>query len=127
MKPLEQVSIAIVHEWLGPPGGSEQVVANMLEAFPQADLYTLVHDPDREWQRGTPFEQMPIRTSFIQSLPKSKERYRLYLPLMPLAVEQFDLRPYDLVISSSHAVAKGVLTRADQLHISYTHTPVRYA
>src|SRR5918992_1113335 len=125
MKPLEQVRIAIVHEWLGPWGGSEQVVACMLDVFPQADVYALVHDPDR--LRGTPLEQTPVRTSFIQSLPKAKERYRLYLPLMPLAVEQFDLRPYDLVISSSHAVAKGVLTRADQPHISYIHTPLRYA
>jgi glycosyltransferase involved in cell wall biosynthesis len=125
MKPLEQVRIAIVHEWLGPWGGSEQVVACMLEVFPQADVYALVHDPDR--LRGTPLEQTPVRTSFIQSLPQAKERYQLYLPLMPLAVEQFDLRPYDLVISSSHAVAKGVLTRADQPHISYIHTPMRYA
>jgi glycosyltransferase involved in cell wall biosynthesis len=125
MKPLEEARVAIVHEWLGPYGGSEQVVVGMLQVFPQADLYALVHDPKR--LRGTPLERTPVRTSFIQSLPKARERYQAYLPLMPLAVEQFDLRPYDLVISSSHAVAKGVLTRADQLHISYTHTPIRYA
>src|SRR5215217_714603 len=105
--------------------GSEQVVAAVLEAFPCADSYALVHDP--EGLRGTPLEGVPVRTSFIQRLPKAKEKYQTYLPLMPLAVEQFDLRSYDLVISSNHAVAKGVLTRADQLHISYIHTPIRYA
>jgi len=74
-----------------------------------------------------PLEGATVSTSFIQSLPWSKKKYRSYLPLMPIAVEQLDLRDYDLVLSSSHAVAKGVLTRADQLHLSYTHTPVRYA
>src|SRR5215208_5031332 len=97
----------------------------MRKAFPGADLFALVHD--LESLAGTPLEGVPVRTSFIQSLPWSKEGYRSYLPLMPLAVEQFDLRPYDLVLSSSHTVAKGVLTRADQLHVSYTHTPIRYA
>src|ERR687889_2837562 len=97
----------------------------MVEVFPHADLFATIHDPDE--MRGTPLEGIPVRTSFIQSLPGATKRYRSYLPLMPLAVEQFDLRPYDLVLSSSHAVAKGVLTRADQLHLSYTHTPARYA
>src|SRR5215208_3151309 len=97
----------------------------MRKAFPGADLFALVHDS--ESLAGTPLEGVPVRTSFIQSLPRAKEKYRLYLPLMPLAVEQFDLRPYDLVLSSSHAVAKGVLTGADQLHVSYVYTPVRYA
>jgi glycosyltransferase involved in cell wall biosynthesis len=105
--------------------GSEQVVAAMLEVFPGADLFALVHDP--EALRGTPLEGVPVRTSFIQSLPKAREKYRTYLPLMPLAVEQFDLRSYDVVLSSNHAVAKGALTRADQLHVSYIHTPIRYA
>ncbi len=125
MKRLSEARVAVVHEWLGPYGGSEQVVAAMLEAFPRADLYALVHDPER--LRGTPLENVPVETSFVQSLPGSTQRYRLYLPLMPLAVEQFDLRGYDLVLSSSHAVAKGALTRTDQLHVSYTHTPMRYA
>src|ERR687889_2080476 len=97
----------------------------MVEVFPHADLFATIHDPDE--MRGTPLEGIPVRTSFIQSLPGATKRYRSYLPLMPLAVEQFDLRPYDLVLSSSHTVAKGVLTAADQLHVSYTHTPVRYA
>jgi glycosyltransferase involved in cell wall biosynthesis len=123
--PLSEARVAVVHEWLGPYAGSEQVVAAMLETFPRADLFATIHDPDE--MHGTPLEGMPVRTSFIQSLPGAKKRYRSYLPLMPLAVEQFDLRPYDLVLSSSHAVAKGVLTRADQLHVSYVHTPARYA
>ena len=109
MKSLAEARVAIVHEWLGPYAGSEQVVAAMLEAFPQADLFATTCDPDE--MRGTPLEGIPVRTSFIQSLPGATKRYRSYLPLMPLAVEQFDLRPYDLILSSSHAVAKGVLTR----------------
>lgn len=125
MKSLAEARVAIVHEWLVRYAGSEQVVAAMLKTFPQADLYTLVHDP--EGMRTTPLERVPVQTSFIQSLPRAGEKYQTYLPLMPLAVEQLDLRSYDLVISSSHAVAKGVLTRADQLHVSYTYTPVRYA
>src|ERR687893_132848 len=122
---LADARVAIVHEWLVRYAGSEQVVAAMLKAFPQADLYALVHR--REGLPGTPLERAPVRTSFVQSLPRAKEKYRLSLPLMPLAVEQFDLRPYDIVLSSNHAVAKGVLTRADQMHVSYSHTPMRYA
>ena len=125
MKLLTETRVAIVHEWPVVYAGSEQVVAAMLEVFPGADLFALVHDP--EALRGTPLEGVPVRTSFIQSLPKAREKYRTYLPLMPLAVEQFDLRSYDVVLSSNHAVAKGALTRADQLHVSYIHTPIRYA
>lgn len=125
MRSLLEAQVAIVHEWPVMYAGSEQVVAAMLEVFPRADLYALVHNP--EPLRGTPLEGVPVRTSFIQLLPKAREKYRAYLPLMPLAVEQFDLRSYDIVISSNHAVAKGALTRADQLHVSYTHTPIRYA
>jgi glycosyltransferase involved in cell wall biosynthesis len=125
VKSFSEVRIAIVHEWPVVYAGSERVVAAMLEVFPQADLYALVHDP--EALRGTPLDGVPVRTSFIQALPKSKEKYRSYLPLMPLAVEQFDLRHYDIVVSSNHAVAKGALTDSDQLHVSYVHTPVRYA
>lgn len=117
--------MAIVHEWPVRYAGSEKVVAECLRLFPEAELFALVYDP--EALQGTPLEGVPVKTSFIQSLPKSKEKYQSYLPLMPLAVEQFDLRGYDIILSSNHAVAKGVLTRADQLHISYTHTPIRYA
>jgi glycosyltransferase involved in cell wall biosynthesis len=125
MKTLLEARVAIVFEWFQRYGGVERVVTELQKMFPNADFFALVHDPQEV--KGTSFEGIAVRTSFIQSLPKTKEKYRGYLPLMPLAVEQFDLRDYDLVISSSHAVAKGVLTRADQLHISYTHTPVRYA
>src|SRR5215203_54492 len=125
MKLLSEAQVAIVFEWINRSGGSEQVVAEIRKVFPNADLFALIHDA--ESLKGTPFEEVPVRTSFIQSLPKAKEKYQSYLPLMPLAVEQFDLRHYNLVISSNHAVGKGVLTRIDQLHVSYIHTPIRYA
>jgi glycosyltransferase involved in cell wall biosynthesis len=125
LKNLADAKVAIVFEWFQRFGGVERVIAEMREAFPGSDLFALVHDPDS--LADTPLEGETVHTSFIQRLPFSKEKYRSYLPLLPLAVEQLDLRPYDLVLSSSHTVAKGVLTRADQLHVSYTHTPVRYA
>lgn len=125
MKLLSDARVAIVFEWFQRFGGVERVVAEMRKIFPNADLFALVHDP--ESLNGTPLEGVSVRTSFIQRLPWARENYRSYLPLMPLAVEQFDLRPYDLVLSSSHTVSKGVLTHADQLHVSYVYTPARYA
>lgn len=116
---------AIVHEWLVSYAGSERVVEQILSLFPEADLFSLVEfltPVQRDF-----IHQKPVTTSFIQRLPFAKKQFRQYLPLMPLAIERFDLSDYDLVISSNHAVAKGVLTRADQLHISYIHTPIRYA
>jgi glycosyltransferase involved in cell wall biosynthesis len=116
---------AIVHEWLVTYAGSEKVVEQMLSLFPKADLFSLVdflRDDLRDF-----IQHKPVQTSFIQRLPFARRKFRQYLPLMPLAIEQFDLSDYDLVLSSNHAVAKGVLTRADQLHISYVHTPIRYA
>ena len=116
--------IAIVHEWFASHAGSEKVVEQILRLYPNADLYSLVDflsPAQREFIAGK-----PVKTSFIQSLPLARKHFRSYLPLMPLAVEQFDLSHYDLIISSHHAVAKGVLTRPDQLHISYVHTPLRY-
>ena len=119
------MKIAIIHEWFVNYMGSERVVEQMLQCFPQADLFSLVDflPPD---QRGFIMNK-PVKTSFIQNLPWAKTQYRNYLPLMPLAVEQFDLSGYDLILSSSHAVAKGVLVGPDQLHISYIHSPIRYA
>lgn len=117
--------IAIVHDWLVTYAGAERVLEQILACYPHADLFSLV-DFLPPGQRGF-IHNKPVRTSFIQRLPKARKKYRSYLPFMPLAIEQFDLSGYDLVISSSHAVAKGVLTGPDQLHISYVHSPIRYA
>jgi glycosyltransferase involved in cell wall biosynthesis len=117
--------VALVHDWFTVYAGSERVVEQILRVLPQADVYALV-DFLKEEERGF-LQGKRAQVSFIQRLPKAQQRYRTYLPLMPLAIEQFDLRGYDLVISSSHAVAKGVITGPDQLHICYCHSPIRYA
>lgn len=116
---------AVVHEWLVTYAGSERVCEQMLLLYPQADLFSLVNFLPEDLRFF--IQHRAVHTSFLQNLPLAHKHFRSYLPLMPLAIEQFDLTPYDLVLSSHHAVAKGVLTRADQLHISYVHTPVRYA
>ncbi len=117
------VRIAIVHDWLVTYAGAERVLEQIIACFPDADLFSLVDFlDDRTFIRGK-----PVTTSFIQKLPLARTKYRSYLPLMPLAIEQLDLSAYDVVISSSHAVAKGVLTGPDQVHISYVHSPIRYA
>ncbi|MGN4076073.1 glycosyltransferase family 4 protein, partial [Burkholderia gladioli] len=105
--------VAVVHEWLTTYAGSEKVLEQILAIWPEADLYAVVDFLSDEDRRNLGGRQ--ARTSFIQRLPGARSRYRAYLPLMPLAVEQFDMSGYDLVISSSHAVAKGVLTGPDQL------------
>lgn len=118
--------IALVHEWFDHFYGSERVAAEILACFPSADVFTLVDIMRGEERRF--LDGKTVNTSFIQRLPFGKSpRFRHYLPLFPLAIEQFDLSAYDLVLSSSHAVAKGVLTGADQLHVAYVHTPMRYA
>jgi len=116
---------AIVCDWLVAVGGAEKVLGELLHCYPDADLFAVVDfvAPD---QRNF-LLQKSIRTTFIQSLPFAKTRYRSYLPLMPLAIEQLDVSHYDLILSSSHAVAKGVLTGPNQTHISYVHSPMRYA
>lgn len=119
------MKIAIIHDWLVTLGGAEKVLAEIISLYPDADLYSVVDfldDSQRELLGGR-----CATTSFIQSLPGAKRYYRNYLALMPLAVEQFDLGAYDLVISSSHAVAKGVITGPKQVHICYCHSPIRYA
>ncbi len=116
--------VALVHEWLDTYYGSERVVAEILACFPDADLFTLV-DFMPAGQRGF-LEGRPVKTSFLQRMPFARRRFRAYLPLMPLAIEQFDLQDYDLVLSSSHAFAKGVLTGPNQLHVAYVHAPMRY-
>ncbi len=120
----KSVNVALIHEWLTTLGGSERVVLALHDLYPQAPLFTSIHKG-----RNLPpaFEEIDVRTSFLQGLPFSGRYYQKLLPLMPLAFEQFDLRGYDVVISSSHACAKGVLTSPETLHISYVHTPMRYA
>ena len=116
---------AIVHDWLVTYAGAERALEQILALYPDADLYSLIDFiPD---DQRTFLLNKKATTSFIQSLPFAGRKYRNYLPLMPLAIEQFDLSGYDLVISSSHAVAKGVLTHANQKHVCYCYTPIRYA
>ncbi|MDA0265659.1 MAG: glycosyltransferase family 4 protein [Cyanobacteria bacterium] len=117
--------IAIAHEWFASYAGSERVVEQMLAVYPQADLFSLVDFLDPNQRRF--IQNKPVQTSFIQNLPFARRAFRQYLPLMPLAVEQFDLSAYDLVISSSHAVTKGVITGPDQLHLCMCYSPIRYA
>ena len=117
--------IAIVHDWLIEFGGAEVVLRQLLDLFPQADLFTVVSFPDPTLK--SILADRPIKPTFIQRLPFARLHHRLYLPLMPIAIEKVDLSSYDIVLSSSYAVAKGVITGPDQLHISYVHSPIRYA
>jgi glycosyltransferase involved in cell wall biosynthesis len=118
--------VAVVHEWFTAIAGSEKVVEQILQIFPQADVFAVYADP--RVVEATPFlKGRRLQTTFVQNLPGARKHYRSYMPLMPLAIEQLDLSAYDLIISSAHAVSKGVLTGPDQLHISYIHSPIRYA
>lgn len=119
------MKIAIVHEWLITYGGAEVFVHDLLSIFPEADIFAVI-DFLNEKDRFL-INNKKVRTTFIQKLPKAKTKYKSYLPLMPMAIEQLDLSKYDLIISSSHCVAKGVITGPDQVHISYVHSPIRYA
>ena len=119
------MKVAIVHDWLVVYAGAERVLEQMLRVLPEADLFSLIDflpDSERGFIGGR-----KANTSFLQRLPGARTGYRRYLPLMPLAIEQFDLSAYDVVISSSYAVAKGVLTGPDQLHLCMCYSPMRYA
>src|SRR3954470_9057982 len=117
--------VAVVHDWLYTLGGAEQVLREILQCYPEADVFTLFDVLTPEDRAKIGFKK--ARTSFLQKMPFIRKRHRSYLPLMPIAIEQFDLSGYDLVISSSYAVAKGVITGPNQLHVSYVHSPMRYA
>lgn len=119
------MKIAVVHDWLVSHGGAENALSQILQVFPEAELFCLL-DFTPEKERGFLLNKKST-TTFLQKLPFAEEKYRNYLPLMPLAVGMLDLSKYDLVITSSHAAAKGVPTRKDQLHICYCYTPFRYA
>ncbi|EPL0044814.1 glycosyltransferase family 4 protein [Klebsiella pneumoniae] len=120
-----KLNIGIVADWLVTFAGAERVIAEFLELYPEADLYAVIeflHEENKKF-----IHNKKVNTTFIQSLPWAKKKYQNYLPLMPLAVEQLDVSGHDIILSSSHAVAKGILTGPDQLHISYVHSPIRYA
>ncbi|MBN1600021.1 MAG: glycosyltransferase [Chitinispirillaceae bacterium] len=117
------VNTAIIHEWLVTLAGAESVLRSIYDLFP-GTIYTLFYDKDE--MNDTPWEKQKIVTSFLQKIPFGKKNHRAFLPLYPLAIEQFDLREHKIIISSSYAVAKGVLNASDQLHICYCHSPMRY-
>lgn len=129
-EPVTQVGssklrVAIVHDFLYTYAGAERVLEQILAVYPNADLFSLFDFLPAD-NRGF-INNKPVKTTFIQKMPFARRKHRLYLPLMPLAIEQLDVSNYDLVISSSYLAAKGVITRPNQLHVCYCHTPVRFA
>jgi glycosyltransferase involved in cell wall biosynthesis len=118
------VKVAIAHEWIVTLGGSERVVLEFHQLYPDAPIFTSVYDPERA---PAAFRGLDIRPSFLQRIPGATRRYPQLLPLMPLAFSRFDTRGYDLVLLSSHAASKAIPKQPGQLHVCYTHTPMRYA
>jgi len=123
---MKQLRIAIVHDWYQDKGGAENVITSLLNIYPEADFFALV-DFFNDAQREDVLNGKKVTYTFIQNLPFAKKIFRHYIFLFPLAIERLDLRKYDLIISSSHAVAKGVITGPDQLHICINYSPMRYA
>jgi glycosyltransferase involved in cell wall biosynthesis len=119
------MNFAIIHEWLNVFGGSERLLAEILGIYPQAHLHALIHNSEN--LIGTPLENRSVKTSFMQKIPQVEKLYRGLLPIMPLAIESMDIHSHDVILSISHAVAHGVKTRKNQIHISYVCTPMRYA
>lgn len=115
--------VAIIHDWLTGMRGGEKCLEVFCELWPDADVFTLIHVPTMVSDK---IERMNIKTTFIQDFPRSPTHYRFYLPLFPTAIEKFDMRGYDLIISSSHCVAKGVRPEPSALHVCYCYTPMRY-
>lgn len=117
------MKVAIIHYWLVGMRGGEKVIEALCEMYPQADIFTHVYVPEMVSDR---IRQHRVITTFINSLPRAAKMYKTYLPLMPLALEQIDLRGYDLIISSESGPAKGIIPPSDALHVCYCHTPMRY-
>lgn len=117
------MKVALVHDYLNQMGGAERVVLALHELFPDAPLYTSIYDPKRV---DAAFREIDVRTSFMQKLPLVKKHHQPFLPLYPFAMEKLDLRGFDLVLSSSSAFGKGVITRPETMHICYCHTPMRW-
>lgn len=124
MKQIENLKVALVHDFLVQFGGAERALETLCEMFPKAPVYTLLYD--KEKMKGK-FENKEIRTSFLQKFPRFlRKRYQYLLPFFPVAVETFDLRDFDLVISSSSAWGKGIVTKLNTIHIAYIHSPMRF-
>ena len=121
---MDTIKVALVHDWLTGQRGGEKVLEVLAEIFPRAPIFTLFHI---KGSQAETVESRDIRTSFLQKLPFLEKKYRQYLPLFPLAVELFDMGGFELVISSSHCVAKGAIPPPDALHVCYIHSPIRYA
>ncbi|MHB8597620.1 MAG: glycosyltransferase [Ktedonobacteraceae bacterium] len=117
------MKVALVHDYLNQMGGAERVVMAFHDIFPDAPIYTSIYDPKRV---DPAFQKMDVRTTFMQKLPLVTKHHQPYLPFYPFAMESLDLRGYDLVLSSSSAFGKGVITRPETLHICYCHTPMRW-
>jgi len=124
MTPMENAKVVLVHDWLTGQRGGEKVLEVLAEIFPKAPIYTLFHI---KGSQHPDIEKRVIRTSFLQRAPFLEKKYRSYLPLFPMAIEMFDLQEYDLVVSTSHCVAKGAIPAPDALHVCYIHSPMRYA
>lgn len=118
-----QLRVALVHDWLTGMRGGEKCLEVLCELFPDAPLFTLLHIPGSV---SPTIEARTIRTSFVQQLPEAANHYRRYLPLFPRAIESLDLADFDVIISTSHCVAKGAIVRPGALHVCYCHTPMRY-
>ena len=116
--------VAFAHDWLTGMRGGEKVLEALCELYPDADIFTLFH---AQGSVSPAIERHHISTSLVQALPFARSQYRRYLPLFPTAIEQFNLDPYDLVISSSHCAAKAVVATGRARHICYCHSPMRYA
>ncbi|HHQ4314560.1 TPA: glycosyltransferase family 4 protein, partial [Serratia fonticola] len=120
-----EVSVGVVADWLVTYAGAERVIKELIDIYPSSELYSIIDFLSDESR--VLFHGKKATTTFIQKLFQAKKKYQKYLPLMPLAIEQLDVSKHDVILSSSHAVAKGILTGPDQLHISYVHSPIRYA
>jgi len=125
IRPLSTARVAVVHEWLYTYAGAEKVLEQILDLFPKAEIFSLIDflpERDRHILGGR-----KVHTSFLQKLPFIRKKHQMFLPLMPVAIEKFNLSSFDIILTSSYAVAKGVLTGPNQLHLCYCHSPVRYA
>ncbi|MGZ3700027.1 MAG: glycosyltransferase, partial [Bdellovibrionota bacterium] len=120
---MPELKVALVHDWMTGMRGGEAVFEAIAELFPRADLFTLLYVPGKVSPTITTLKR---HTSWLQKVPQAEKRYRSFLPLMPKMIERFDLQGFDLVISSSHCVAKGIRKPPGAVHVSYVHAPMRY-